>query len=158
MMEQLSAWWRARTGRERLLLQGAGLFVFAILLPIWAFLAAQNFRDAGAAALADARAIEAQVVRLAEASESQDAGAGSADPSVRGKAMAAAQAARLTIAHLETSGPEQVRVRFEASDSLAIYRWIDAVGRRGAYVSRSSITRVADSDLVTAEFEVAAGP
>lgn len=158
ILAQLSAWWRARTGREQRLLQGAAVVVFAILLPVWAYLSAAAFREAAATRLASARQIEAQVARIAEVSRSHAAGAPTADASLRSRALAAAQAASLTPARVEANSGDRVRITFEPADSLAVYRWIDRVGRGGGYVARSTIVRVQDSDLVQAEFVLTGSP
>jgi len=157
-MNAAAAWWRARTGREQLILRvGAGVIALA-LVPVWAYVTAASFRRDAAADLASARLIETQVARLAEASRAQGAPMADADPSVRGRALAAAEATGLEPARIEPAGPERVRIAFQPADSLSVYRWIDQVGRRGAYVARTSITRIQDSEQVQAEFEVASGP
>jgi len=157
-MERIATWWRARTGREQRLVQLAAILVFAILVPVWAYLAASAFRTAAAAEFASAQRIEEQVETLVAASRDQAAAPQGDDGSVRGRALAAAQAVGLTPARVEGIDPERVRIAFEPADSLAIYRWIEAVGAGGALVSQSAIVRVNDSDLVSAEFEVTGSP
>lgn len=154
-MTQLAAWWRARTSRERLLVQIAAVLVFAILAPGWAYMTAAKFRQASAADLVNARQVSAQVSQLAETLRAQGGGA---QGSIRERALAAAQAVSLTPARLEDAGAGRLRIVFEAADSVAIYRWIEAAGRRGAAVARTTITRVGASDQVNAEFELVEGP
>lgn len=157
-MEQLAIWWRARSGRERRLMQGAAILVLGVLLPAWAYLSAVSFRAEAAARLANARQIETQVARIAEASQTQSAGDSEADVSLRGRVLASAQAAGLTAARLEAASADRVRVSFEPASSLAVYRWIDSVSRSGAFVGRTTIVRVGDSELVEAEFAVTGSP
>lgn len=156
-MEQLQAWWRARTERERRLLQGAALLVFAVLLPIWAYFSVYTFRADAAARLASARQIEFQVQQIAVASRGNAGGAQAQDASLRARTLAAAQTAGLRATQVQ-EGVGSVRIAFEPADSLAVYRWIDLVGRTGLFVSRSTIVRVAQSDLVGSEFEVTESP
>ena len=153
-MEQLSHWWRARTARERKLIQGATLFVLMILMPAWAYLSAAQFRDAGAARLAVARAVQADVARLAEAGVAAPGEGGG----LRARVLNLAQANGLSPQVLEAGDSARVQVVFAPADSVLIYRWIDAVGRTGAVVSRSAIVRVSESDLVAAEFQVMESP
>lgn len=157
-MEALAAWWRARTMRERRLIQLAALLIFGLLAPAWVYLVAADFRRDAAAELASARRIESQVARLAEASRAQGEAPQNGDSSIRGRALAAAETARLAVASVEPSGPDRALIAFQPADSLAVYRWIETVGRRGVHVTKSSIVRVAESELVRAEFEVAANP
>lgn len=156
-LEGLAEWWRGRTGRERRLVQGAALLIFAVLIPAWAYLAAADFRREGAAELATARQVETQVAQLAQANRAQASAPQSSDPSLNGRVVAAAQAAGLQPSRIEASAGS-VRVSFEQADSLAVYRWVALIGAGGAYVTRTAITRVADSEQVIAEFDVAESP
>lgn len=153
-MEQLSHWWAARTARERTLIQGAAIFVLMILLPAWAYLSASQFRTEGAARLAAAHAVQADVARLAQAGISAPESGGS----LRDRVLSLAQANGLSPQALESGDAARVQVVFAPADSVMLYRWVDAVGRTGAVVSRSAIVRVSESDLVTAEFEVMESP
>lgn len=152
------SWWRARTGREQLLLQGAGIFIFAVLAPVWIYLSASSFRAEAASRLETARHVEAQVAQLAAQAGREAGPAAGGDSSLNGRALAAAQAAGLQPRHIESSAGQSIRISFEPADSLAVYRWIAAVGASGAYVTRTAIVRVADSEQVTAEFDVAESP
>lgn len=158
MMERAASWWRARTSRERLLLRATAAFVFAVLLPVWVYLAAAEMRADAAAQLEAARVVEAQVAQLAETSRAHAGAAEGNDGTVRGRALAAAQAIGLTAARVESNNADQVTIVFEPADSIAIYRWIEAVGRSGAYVNRTEIVRVNDTELVAATFDVSAAP
>ncbi len=157
MMDQIAAWWRARTQREQRLIQIAAVLGLLVLLPAWAYFGASSFRAEAAARLASARQVETQVAQLAAAARDAPA-VPAGDETLRGRVLSAAQAAGLTASRVEASGPERVRIVFEPADSVLVYRWIAAVGRSGAYVARSSIARVNDSELVAAEFEVSASP
>lgn len=158
MMTQLAAWWRARTSRERWLIQAASVLVFALILPAWAYLSATAFRESAASELVRANQVGDQLEQLREAAQAQGGQTLGADGTLRERALEAATANGLDTAALEAAGPDRVRVSFENADSLAVYRWIEAIGRRGAYLSRTTMTRVGESDLVNAEFEVAEGP
>lgn len=148
-MNELASWWRARTNRERRLIQVAAALVFAILLPGWIYLSASTFREQAAADLAGARRLSTQVEHLREVLP-----APGEDNSVRGRVLAAAQSCGLTPTRLEQGGAGRLRVVFEAADSVAVYRWIDAAGRQGVAVTRTTIMRLGASDQVNAEFEV----
>jgi type II secretory pathway component PulM len=156
MIARLAAWWRSRTARERLIVGGAALFVFALILPLWAYQAAASFRARAAAELAAARAIEADVAKLSSAGAAAQAPA--SDGTLRGKAMAAAQAAGLSVLTIAPSGPDSLRVAFGPADSVAVYRWIDTMGASGAFVSSTTITRAGEGEAVTSEFEIADHP
>lgn len=159
MMAQLRAWWAGRTDRERTLIQWASVFVLVILLPLWAFASASAYRADAAAKLAGAREIRANVAQLAEAGATQAAGelAGS-DGTLRGLVLAAAQAEGLSVARVEPSGAEGVRVAFAPAGSISLYRWMNTVSRQGAYVRQTALTRSGDADLVVGEFVVASSP
>lgn len=155
---QLAAWWRARTSREQRLIQVAGALILALILPAFIYTSAASYRADAEADLSRAREVAAQVQQLADAARTQGDAAISADGTLRERALATANTIGLTIAQVEPAGPDRVRVAFENADSLAVYRWIEAVGRTGAFVARSQISRVGETDLVTAEFELAEGP
>lgn len=153
-MEPVSHWWAARTGRERKLIQGAAIFVLMILLPVWAYFSAAQFRNEGAARLAAAHAVQRDVARLTQAGIRTPESGGS----LRDRVLSLAQANGLSPQALESGDAARVQVLFAPADSVMLYRWVDAVGRTGAVVSRSAIVRVSESDLVTAEFEVMESP
>ncbi len=154
-MESLVAWWRARTPRERKLIQRAMLFLVTILLPASMFMSAARFREDASASLEAARRVQVDVARLREAGAT---GTSAGDATVRERVLSLAQANGLTPQTIEAADAARVRVTFSSADSMLIYRWMEALGRTGAMVSRSGIVRVEDSDLVIAEFEVMASP
>jgi type II secretory pathway component PulM len=158
VLETLAAWWRARTGREQRLLQAAIVLTFAVLAPATVYLTAAEFRREAAAELASARHVEAQVAQLSRAKQAEAAAPEPRDPTLHGRVLAAAEAAGLQASGIETSAGRNVRVRFEAADSLAVYRWVAMLGAGGAYVTRTAIVRVADGEQVIAEFDVAESP
>lgn len=157
-MEAVAEWWSARSGREQRLIQIAGALIFVIVLPAWIYLAAADFRADAAARLNSARQVERQVAQLTAASQAQANAPEGADVSLRGRVLAAAQAMNLSAARVEEAGADRVRIAFQPADSLSVYRWIEAVGAGGAYVSRTTILRIGDSEQVNAEFEVSASP
>lgn len=157
MIDRTRAWWQARTQREQTLIRIAAALIFVVCAPAWAYVAAADFRADAAARLETARQVEAQVALLASAGQGAPTPVGE-DASLRGRVLGAAQAAGLTASRVETSGPDSVRIVFEPADSLLVYRWVAVVGRGGAYVNRSTIVRVNESELVAAEFEVGGSP
>ncbi|MGE3248968.1 MAG: type II secretion system protein GspM [Hyphomonadaceae bacterium] len=154
-MEQLNAWLAQRTARERLLLGGAAILVFAILLPLWAYQGAVSYNRDARNDLEAARAVEADVARITAAARAAPIAAD--DAGARGAALASARALDLRIGRIEARGGDAIAIVFEPADSLRIYRWIDAMARRGAFVRRTHITRI-DETNVAAEFEAADGP
>ncbi|MGE0597329.1 MAG: type II secretion system protein GspM [Hyphomonadaceae bacterium] len=159
MIAHLASWWRARTARERMLLQGAALFVLALLLPLASYNAALRFRAAAAAELSSAAEVRANVARLAEAAGTEaSSDFPGTDGTLRGLAMAAAEAEGMVVSRIDQAGPDRVRLSVAPVSSLAIYRWIDAVSRRGAFVSQTALVRSGEGDLVTAEMELATSP
>lgn len=154
MMARLGEWWRARTRRERLLLQIAAVFVCVFVLPGWVYFGVSAYRTASANELAAAREISAHVTRLGEQVRAQRASFVGVDGSVRERALVAAQESALTIARFEDAGVDRVRVIFEAAGSVAVYSWVEAVGRRRIAVVRSTIVRLGESEQVNAEFEI----
>lgn len=148
----MSAWWAARTSRERRVLEIAAVFVLAVLLPLWAYLGARTYRAEAADELARALALEADIGQL-RAAGAISAGATGADAAEARAASAAAQAG-LTVARVETSGQLRARVIFEAADSVRVYQWVAAAARQGLAVNAARITRTGQGDLVNAEFEV----
>jgi type II secretory pathway component PulM len=158
MMAQLAAWWRARTARERSLMQIAVLLLCGVLAPAWAYSSAATFRAEAAARLASARAVSADVGALSQAMRAQQATPIAVDGSVRERILGTANEIGLEIARLEPAGADRFRVVLEPTDSLAVYRWIEALGRSGALVSRTALARVDDTNLITGEVEVAEAP
>jgi type II secretory pathway component PulM len=155
MMDQTAAWWRARTTRERLLLQASAILAFGVLLPLSAFQTANAYRVEARAALQDAQGLAADVKRIAAASAQGAPPMPENDGTVRGIAFAAAQAHGLTVARVEPAGPDRVKIAFTPAQSVLVYRWFDTVTRRGLFISASSMTRAGEGGLVTAEFDVA---
>jgi type II secretory pathway component PulM len=155
MIERMRAWWRVRTPRERVLLQAAAVLALVVAAPLTAVQQAYDFRRTAGVDLASARAVEDMVDRLAEE------GAGNPSPivgdgTVQSAVVIAAQEQGLAVARFAPSGPDRIRLAFEASDSRAIMRWLDRMARAGFEVSSARIVRVGEGDLVTAEFDVAA--
>ncbi len=154
----LETFWRARTRRERTIVQAAAVLVFAILLPVWCYLMAAKFREDSASELRGAERVQSQVARLAELRKNQPEGFAGTDQAIRERILASAEAGGLAILRLENAGADRVRVAFEPAESSAVYRWVEAISRRGGLVQSSAVVRVGDSDQVNAEFEVADSP
>jgi type II secretory pathway component PulM len=158
MIAAIAGWWRSRTLRERLLLQAAALLIFAVLVPLAAYQAALRFRAGAAEQLAGARQVQANVARLAAQGRPAAAATAPSDGTLRGRAMANAQAAGLVVARIEPQGAGALLIVFEPADSRKIYRWIDSMGRSGASVRRTLVTRASGEGAVAAEFEISSDP
>jgi type II secretory pathway component PulM len=158
MIAAMVGWWRTRSSRERLLLQVAAFLIFAILVPFAAYQAAVRYRAGAAADLAGARQVQADVARLAAQGARPASGAVASDGTLRGRAMANAEASGLTVARIEPQGAGRFLIVFEPADSLKVYRWIDSMSKSGVDVRRTSITRASAEGAVTAEFEISTDP
>ena len=78
------------------------------------------------------------------------------DGTPRGAATAIADQFGLAPSAVEPDGPTGVRISFAPASSLAIYSWIDAVERAGLVVTRISIVRAGEGDLVQGDASLAA--
>jgi len=154
-LEQIVSWWRARTSRERLMVQLLG-GIFAVALPLSAYQGAAGVRDRAAAALREAREVSAGVETLRQLGPAP-AGV-SNEASLRSVALASAESLGLKASRVEPAGAGRLKIAFEAADSRIIYRWMDAMGKRGAFIVQTSIVRDGDKDLVLAQFEIGASP
>lgn len=155
MIDQVAAWWRARTGRERLLLQVCAAIAFGVVLPLSLYQASESYRKRSAAALEGAQAIAADVKQVAASSGKAQTPLPENDGTLRGVAFAAAEAHGLSVARAEPMGADRLRLAFTPARSLLMYQWFDTVTRRGYYISKSAMTRAGDGDLVAGEFEIA---
>ncbi len=154
-MTRLTAWWRARTARERLLLQVCAALVF-VLIPLLAYHGAASYRASSATALSSARGLQADVERLAKATGgAPDA---NADGSLRGVATANAEVAGLSILRAESPQQDRLSIAFAPASSLKVYRWLDLMARRGVGIERTLIVRVENGEDVNAQFELAVSP
>ncbi|MBL8549594.1 MAG: type II secretion system protein M [Hyphomonadaceae bacterium] len=156
ILDSWTAFWRARTAREQLILKGGAVIVFGVLLPFMAFQSASAFRAKAGNDLKSAREVQANVRRLAAQGSAPTEAA--SDGSLRGIAFALAQANGLTVSRIETAGPDRIRIALEPADSLKVYRWIDALSRRGAALEKTELRRIGAQggvDQVAAEFEIA---
>lgn len=159
MMEQLATWWRARTERERLLLQVGLVLLLVIALPLLLLQSANAYRARAGADLASASSLLTQVQTYAAArAQPAQGGAPSSDGTPRGEAVATAQALGLTISRIEASGADRARVVFEPGDSRAMLRWLERMTRAGIDVRATRMLRVSGSESVQAEFEIGGGP
>jgi type II secretory pathway component PulM len=154
-MDRVIAWYTGLTRRERLLLQSAGAAIVLVILPLWGFQAASAFRKEAAVELEGAREVAASVQQIVAASKANAAFGPSGDGTLRGLAIAQAEAAGLTVAQVEPAAGDRVRITFQGSDSRSIYRWMEAMTRRGTTITRTTIGRQGDSQSVTAQFELA---
>jgi type II secretory pathway component PulM len=159
-MASLLDWWRGRSARERLLLIAAFALLVFVAGPLLAYRGAATYREEQRMALIAARAVLADAQAAAFAMRAAPGGEGPAlaDRSARGVAQAAAESLGLAIERIEPIGPDRVRLVMRDVDSVQVYRWIEAVGKRGGVVQRASLVRAQGAGRVTAEFELAAAP
>jgi type II secretory pathway component PulM len=152
------AWWERLSARERRLILAA-LALLLAFAAISGFMAALRFRAEAADDLRAAEALRLNTTLLAARGAPGDV-AGLPDPkqSVRAFALAAAQAAGLAAAAAEDTGAGRVSIKFAAASSGNLFNWMEQVARAGVRFNRASITRLGESDAVSAEFELAAPP
>lgn len=155
MIDRLRAWLRARSPRERMLIGVAGA-AFAALFLLGGFQAAQAYRDEASADLDRARKISADVAKIAKLSPTSSAVG--ADGSLQGRALAQAKAQGLEVAQVQPLGGDGLRVTFEPGDDQAVFDWMQALIKSGAFVQRTSIIRGETGDTVRAEFDLAPAP
>lgn len=154
MMESALSWWRARTERERVLLQVMTALVFFISIPLLLLHSAGAYRLRATSDLASSERLLTEVEAYA-ASRSRMALEGPAgDGTPRGEALAIAAGLQLTIARLEPAGPERWRVFFGPADSRALLQWVDRLARAGVETHAARMIRVGDADAVEGEFEI----
>ncbi len=156
-MGALASWFASRTPREQLLLQ-VGVLVALLGLFWFGWQAANSYRTAAAADLASAVQLRDDVARLRTAPTD---GAGQVAPAAsdgtpRGAAAAIAAQFGLSPTRIEPDGPTGVRISFQPAASRSIYGWIDAVERAGFAVTRITIVRAGEGDLVQGDASLAA--
>jgi type II secretory pathway component PulM len=154
MMGQLASWFSSRTQREQLLLQ-AGVAI-AILAALWlGWQTAAGYRASAAADLASAMQLRDDVARLRAVPVAARQTAPS-DGTARGAVTAIATQFNLSPSRIEPDGPTAVRISFQPSASQNLYAWINAVERAGFAVSRITIIRAGEGDVVQADASVSA--
>ncbi len=155
MIARLRAFWAARDARERLVLRGGAALLALVLIPFLIYRGAARYRADAAANLAAARSIMADVRTI---KDSGPPPAAIGEEGLRGVLTVNATAMGLNVVRIEAVGGDRLLIVFGASDSIGVYRWLDSVGRAGATVHRSVITRAGDGGAVTAEFEIGSTP
>jgi type II secretory pathway component PulM len=156
MIDLIFGWFRSRSARERLLITIALGAIFLVIGPLFAYRAASTFRAEAAVELQAARTLERDVAALVGAVGAVPGVAG--DGSLQGLATANAGALSLQTAGIETVGSGGFRVSFEPARSIDVYRWMEAMTKRGAFITQSAIVREGDGDLVRASFVVSSAP
>lgn len=155
MSARLGAWWRARTPRERVLLQVCAALAFGVAAPLWVFGAATSFRDAAATALTQAEAAHRGVQALAASGARAGPALPAHDGSLNGLAFAAASAHGLTIERVEGASADRLRVVFAPAQDVRVFAWLDEMARAGVAAPRSSLMRAGPQGLIRAEFDLA---
>ncbi len=157
MIGAITSWFRARTPREQLLLHVA---VFIVVIGgglTWGYQTASAYRADAAAELASATQLRDDVARLAALIAAPAAVTPAAsDGTPRGAATAIATQFGLAPSAIEPDGPTGVRISFAPASSRAIYSWVDAVERSGLIVTRLSIVRAGEGDLVQGDASLSA--
>ena len=157
MIGAVSSWFRTRTPREKLLLQVAAFIVVLGGGLTWGYQTANAYRAEAAADLASAVQLRDDVGRLATLNAGPAAVTPAAsDGTPRGAATAIAGQFDLAPSAIEPDGPTGVRISFAPASSRSIYSWIDAVERSGLVVTRMSIVRAGEGDLVLGDASVSA--
>lgn len=158
MIGAASSWFASRAPREKLLLQIAA--VLALAAALWfGWQTASSYRTATAADLASAVQLRDDVARL-RAIPPDDAGQvapAASDGTPRGAAVAIAAQFGLSPARIEPDGPSGIRISFQPASAHNVYAWIDAIERAGFPVSRITIVRAGEGDLVQGDASLAAG-
>ncbi|MEZ6031028.1 MAG: type II secretion system protein GspM [Hyphomonadaceae bacterium] len=157
MIGSIVAWFRSRTPREQVLLQVAAFVVVIGGGLTWGYQAASAYRAEAASDLASAQQLRDDVARLsAQASDPAAVVPAASDGTARGAASAIATQFGLSLSLIEPDGPTGVRVTFSPAAARAIYGWVDAVERSGLAVTRISLVRVGEGDLVQADATLSA--
>ena len=152
MIATAREWFAARTPREQLLLQLAVFVVLGFGGAAWAYQSASVFRASAALELASAKELRADTERLRAALASTPAAAPLAsDGSPRGIATAGAARYGLQLAQIEPAGPASTRITFSPAPSTNVFSWVDAVERAGLLVTRISLVRAGEGDIVAVD-------
>lgn len=158
MMEKPIEWFRGRSRRERMLIQGVVCLLVLAGGPLWAWSAAKTFRDDAARDLAAAIALQQDQIRLAGLQKSAPTQAPIAsDGTPRGLALALATQTGLKVARIEADGPQGFSAAFDAASAVAVYRWIDGMERAGVAVTSVTMMRAGQGDVVTTLVRAADG-
>lgn len=157
MIGAVTSWFRSRTPREQLLMQVA---VFIIVIGgglTWGYQTANAYRAEAASDLASAAQLRDDVARLAALNAGPVAVTpATSDGTPRGAATAIAAQFGLAPSAIEPDGPTGLRISFAPAPSHAIYSWVDAVERSGLVVTRLSIVRAGEGDLVQGDASLSA--
>lgn len=145
------SWFNARTGREQMLLKSAAFIIVGGGALLFAYQAASAYRETASADLSSALQMRDDLARL----KSLAGGAAAtpvpaSDGSVRGIVVAAASQFGLSPARIEPDGPTGIRTTFEPTNAQSVYQWLDTVERAGLVVSRISLVRAGEGDIVEA--------
>lgn len=158
MIGVVRSWFRTRAPREQLLLQVAALIVVVGCTLTWGYQAATTYRAEAASDLASATQLRDDVVRFSTLAAGPAAVVtpASSDGTPRGAATAIAAQFGLAPSAIEPDGPTGVRLSFAPAPARAIYSWVDAVERSGLVVTRLSIVRAGEGDLVLGDASLSA--
>ncbi|HOY77131.1 MAG TPA: type II secretion system protein GspM [Hyphomonadaceae bacterium] len=156
MSDSLVSWFNSRTGREQLFLKVAAFVIVGGGALLFAYQAAAAYRETSSADLSSALQMRDDLARLRSLEGSVAATpVPTSDGSVRGIVVAVANQFGLAPARIEPDGPTSIRATFEPIDAKYVYQWLDTVERAGLIVSRISLVRVGEGDIVGAEATIA---
>ena len=151
MSSGFTTWFNSRTGREQLLLKSAAFIIIGGGVLSFAYQAAAAYRETSSADLSSALQMREDLSRLKSLEGAAAAAPVSTnDGSVRGIVVAAASQFGLSPARIEPDGPTSLRTAFEPANAQAVYQWLDTVERAGLVVTRITLVRVGEGDLVEA--------
>lgn len=151
MSNAFTSWFASRTGREQLLLKAAAFLIIGGGALLVAYQAASAYRDTASADLSSALQMRDDIARLKSLHGSTAATPVPAnDGSVRGIVTATASQFGLAPARIEPDGPTSLRTTFEPAAAQSVYQWLDTVERAGLVVSRISLVRAGEGDIVEA--------
>ena len=150
------SWFASRTAREQLLLMLTGIVIVAGGLLMTGWQAASTYRATAAADLASALQLRDDITRLkAFAGSTGAAPVPANDGSVRGIVVAVASHAGLSPASIEPDGPTGIRTAFNSANAQSVFQWVDAVERAGLSVTRITLVRADEGDIVQASATIA---
>lgn len=156
MSNGLISWFNSRTEREQLILKIAVFVIVVGGVLLFAYQAAAAYRETSSADLSSALQMRDDLARLKSLEGSATATpVPTNDGSVRGIVVAVANQFGLAPARIEPDGPTGIRAAFEPADAKYVYQWLDTVERAGLVVSRISLVRAGEGDIVGAEATIA---
>jgi type II secretory pathway component PulM len=146
------ALWRARSQRERTLILVLVIVVVFVALPAFAWREISAWRVQSRADLAQARTVLDDVSRLAALPRAPETTPAIGPDAVRAAALASAGDLGVALTRVELAPGGGVSVMTASADSVAVWRWLAALGEDHAIVlQRTTLARADGSGTITAE-------